>query len=471
MIDRQEVLDLAREFSLRPQVVEKDYALGWLLAGIGQHTDTSHTWVFKGGTCLKKCYFETYRFSEDLDFTLPTPSHLDGKFLLRLFGEIAEWIYERSGLELPKETFMFEVYQNPRGKPSVLGRIGYRGPIAPRGDLPRIRLDLTNDECVLLSPVRCKVHHGFSDAPPEGIDITCYQYEEVFAEKLRALGERTLPRDLYDVVHLYRHPGAHADQEVIMKVLQEKCRFKGVPVPTLEILQREPQRTELEQEWSNMLAHQLPALPPFGEFWNELPKIFDWLTGMVEPVTLQPVAAGPAEDAQWVAPRMAQAWGMPVPLEAIRFAAANRLCVNLGYHGTKRIVEPYALRRTKDGNLILHAIRVDNREHRAYRVDQIQSTEVTQRVFTPVYTVELTPTGPLHAPMQTRIGTTYAGGRIFSSRRRTTLIQTPKYIVECSMCGKRFTRSKIDSKLRSHKTKNGYPCYGGYGHYVETKYS
>ncbi len=27
-------------------------------------------WVFKGGTCLKKCYIETYRFSEDLDFTV-----------------------------------------------------------------------------------------------------------------------------------------------------------------------------------------------------------------------------------------------------------------------------------------------------------------------------------------------------------------------------------------------------------------
>ena len=30
----------------------------------------SKSWVFKGGTCLKKCYIETYRFSEDLDFTV-----------------------------------------------------------------------------------------------------------------------------------------------------------------------------------------------------------------------------------------------------------------------------------------------------------------------------------------------------------------------------------------------------------------
>lgn len=246
MIDRQEILELAREFSLRPDVVEKDYSLGWLLAGIGQHPDTSQTWIFKGGTCLKKCYFETYRFSEDLDFTLLDSSRLDENILLKIFGEIAEWIYQQSGLELPIESLRFELYQNPRGKPSILGRVGYRGPIAPRGDLPRIKLDLTNDEYVVLSPVRRMVHHGYSDSPVTGIEIMCYQYEEVFAEKLRALGERELPRDLYDVVHLYRHLGASSGRESIMNILQEKCRFKGIPVPTLELLSREPQRTELE---------------------------------------------------------------------------------------------------------------------------------------------------------------------------------------------------------------------------------
>jgi predicted nucleotidyltransferase component of viral defense system len=61
-------------------VVEKDYVLGWLLAGIGEHPATRDTWVFKGGTCLKKCFFETYRFSEDLDFTLTDPAHLDEGF-------------------------------------------------------------------------------------------------------------------------------------------------------------------------------------------------------------------------------------------------------------------------------------------------------------------------------------------------------------------------------------------------------
>lgn len=79
----QELLDLTRKFDLQPQGVEKDYALGWLLAAIGQHPATRDAWLFKGGTCLKKCYSRTYRFSEYLDFTLRDATHLDEMFLLR----------------------------------------------------------------------------------------------------------------------------------------------------------------------------------------------------------------------------------------------------------------------------------------------------------------------------------------------------------------------------------------------------
>ena len=61
MIPRQELRDLATDFGLDPNVVEKDYALGWLLAGINHHPEISDQWLFKGGTCLKKCFFETYR--------------------------------------------------------------------------------------------------------------------------------------------------------------------------------------------------------------------------------------------------------------------------------------------------------------------------------------------------------------------------------------------------------------------------
>jgi len=92
MIEKREILQMAQRMSLLPNVVEKDYVLGWVLAGIYAHDDLKDTWVFKGGTCLKKCFFETYRFSEDLDFTITDASHLDEDFLKRVFGEIGNWV-------------------------------------------------------------------------------------------------------------------------------------------------------------------------------------------------------------------------------------------------------------------------------------------------------------------------------------------------------------------------------------------
>ncbi len=90
VIEKQEISELARELSLDLHVVEKDYVLGWLLAGIAANPELAKSWIFKGGTCLKKCYFETYRFSEDLDFTVTEEALLDDEFLLQAFRQMAE---------------------------------------------------------------------------------------------------------------------------------------------------------------------------------------------------------------------------------------------------------------------------------------------------------------------------------------------------------------------------------------------
>jgi predicted nucleotidyltransferase component of viral defense system len=229
LIDRRELLLLAENLGLQPQVVEKDYVLGWLLAGIRDNADLGDHWVFKGGTCLKKCYLETYRFSEDLDFTIINEAHLDQAFLTKAFSDISAWIYEQTGLEIPADRLRFDVFRNKRERLACEGRIYYRGPIAPRGgDLPRIRLDLTTDEVLALPPVERPVVHSFSDEPEGGIKALCYAYEEVFGEKVRALGERARPRDLYDVVNLFRHEEFQPQPAAILDVLKRKCAYKGI---------------------------------------------------------------------------------------------------------------------------------------------------------------------------------------------------------------------------------------------------
>ncbi|HEC13315.1 MAG TPA: WYL domain-containing protein [Acidiferrobacteraceae bacterium] len=478
MIDRPEIMELAREFGLAPNVVEKDYVLGWLLAGISNHSELGNAWVFKGGTCLKKCYFETYRFSEDLDFTLPDATTLDEIRLRQIFNDISEWVYDQAGIECPHDTFRFEVYKNKRGGISAEGRVGYRGPMQRRGDSPRIKLDLTSDELLVLKSTLREVHHPYSDKPDGGIQVQCYSYEEVFAEKIRALAERERPRDLYDVVHLFRHTSERPDRTSVLRTLEEKCAFKGIEVPTMANLEGRPERAELEAEWANMLAHQLPALPPFEQFWSELPAVFDWLYGAVEKAASKSIPPDKryVMDKAWRPPPMVQAWHAKVPLEIIRFAAANHLCVNLAYQGSQRLIEPYSLGRTQDGNLLLHAVKHQTGEPRSYRVDRIEGAEATQEPFVPRYAIEFSASGPLSAPATARrsIGANPFRTSTLTSRRTPRRSKAPsygpKYVHQCTLCGKKFTRKSNSTRLNPHKDKQGYPCPGRTGMYVTTKY-
>ena len=90
MIKKIEILTKAKELNLKPDIVEKDYVLNWILAGIAADPVLSKSQIFKGGTCLKKCFFENYRFSEDLDFTLTDQETLNSEFLAAQFNQIAK---------------------------------------------------------------------------------------------------------------------------------------------------------------------------------------------------------------------------------------------------------------------------------------------------------------------------------------------------------------------------------------------
>ncbi len=398
MISKREILDLATQTGLQPHVVEKDYVIGWLLAGINQAPELKDSWVFKGGTCLKKCYFETYRFSEDLDFTLLDPSHIDEGFLQQAFSEIAAWVYDSSGIEIPVERFIFEIYRNPRGIDSCQGRVYYRGPVTPGGkhSVPRVKLDLTADEVIAEGPIIRPVRHDYSDLPPGGINILSYSYIEVFAEKIRALKERTRPRDLYDVINFFRRPESLDLVAEVRAALTQKCEFKGIGFPQLKDI--EAQKEPCSSGWRDQLSHQLQALPPFESFWNELPGFFSWLEHLervaVAALLAFPVPAGAGSMAT-LRP------GMPQldRLDRVRFAAVNRLCVELDYRKesgerNRYLIEPYSLRITADDNVVLYGVKLPDGVIRSFRTDRIISAVVSDRAFVPRYAVDFIPAGP-----------------------------------------------------------------------------
>lgn len=124
MISERDLRDRVAEWQLRDDIVEKDYVLGWVLAGIGAEPALRDGWVFKGGTCLKKCYLETFRFSEDLDFTVLDTGPIDDAAVLAHLGGVLDHIGRESGIDFTVRQPRIRV--RPNG--SLEGRIYYRGP-------------------------------------------------------------------------------------------------------------------------------------------------------------------------------------------------------------------------------------------------------------------------------------------------------------------------------------------------------
>lgn len=477
MISHQEIKNLVNEWGLREDVIEKDYVIGWLLWGLGSDPDIKNKWAFKGGTSLKKCYVETWRFSEDLDFTvLPKGPYKPGD-IEPLIMRVLERVHDESGIDFSIRSPVFKYADKYL---YTEGSVYYRGPRNSPSPA-RIKLDISGLEKVVCPTVFRDISHPYSDSLPVPTQVRCYAFEEVFAEKLRAMGERGRPRDLYDIVLLFRRRDLQSEPKLIKSVLKKKCELKNISMPTLDSIQNASTKGELISEWKNMLGHQLQALPPFDQFWDELPNIFDWLEGISEPVKLLPIGARKDEDLTWAPPPTIWQWGVGIPLESIRFAAVNHLCVRLGYKHSIRIIEPYSLRRTKEGNLILYAVKTQTGEARCYRVDRIESVKVTTRTFRPKYKIEFSASGTIHAQPTARKAelSSYGGFGPFSPKksirrwtsRRSTNSFGMKYIFQCGLCGKKFTRSRYNSTLRPHKYKGQYgmDCSGRTGMFVGNK--
>ncbi len=406
MIDKREILEKAGELSLEPKVIEKDYVLGWLLAGIANHKDLKDKWLFKGGTCLKKCFFETYRFSEDLDFTILDPSHLNEEFLKKTFSEIAEGVNERSGIDVAAagkfSPIKIEIYKNLRNNDSCKGNIYYRGPmtIGQGGSAPTIKLDLTVDEKVVLEPLRMQIDHIYSDKDKKLFSALCYHYIDLFAEKTRALDERKRPgaRDLHDVVNMYRH-GIKVDLEKLNTSIKEKCAFKGIVFPSMITLN--PKKEEFKVQWESQLKHQLQTLPPFQSYWNELPTFFSWLAGHLNKKPL-PILNLPqhSESRNYIFDNKSKI------VQNIRFAAASHLCINLDYkneEGERKqyVLEPYSFRTTSENRILLYALKEDG-QSRAFLIDRMIDVTVTSNVFVPKYEIEIVEDGGIDAPQISR---------------------------------------------------------------------
>jgi predicted nucleotidyltransferase component of viral defense system len=130
------------------------------------------------------------------------------------------------GLIFFKDQFKFKIIEKGNGNYSAQGKIHFNGPLRRKQGVASIKLDLTTDEILVLKTVNKKVHHPYTDEPAQGIYANCYAFEEIVAEKIRALAQRARPRDVYDVVHFFRNRQMINNPTLVYNVLQKKCNYK-----------------------------------------------------------------------------------------------------------------------------------------------------------------------------------------------------------------------------------------------------
>lgn len=414
MIPKQEILTIAATTGLPPQTVEKDYVLSWVLYGVSKNSQLAH-WIFKGGTCLKKCYFDTYRFSEDLDFTVPKGALYQQDGIEMALKEIATIVYEETGIRIVLEDVKESV--NKRDAKTFEAKVSYVGPLnydRARSN-PRIKFDITDDEVLAEEPDRREVFHPYSDAPDPRIRVLCYSIHEILAEKTRAMFERAgRARDLYDVIQMTRNFREHIQVEKARTCLKKKFSFKSLPEPSVQLLMESIDIAILKANWENQLNHQLSQLVPVEHYYNALPIELAWWINVTSSVESLPAISNATNESILPREYFPAIGEVPVPnlgrgrianihsisinsaghLYQLRYAARNRLCVLLQYDGVTRIVEPYSLRRPSTGNVLLYVYELLragtlSQQIKAFKVHEITSIEITKDIFNPRYVIEL----------------------------------------------------------------------------------
>ncbi len=316
MMLQQEFLRTAGALEVDPEIVELDYVLGRFLDVLVDCLSASDHWIFKGGTSLRKCYFDDYRFSEDLDFTV---APVEKVVIERILGCGTDALTEYSDYEvrlvmpqhqvedvrakeappgdmqkakLTRDTIIEvddddhddgdddQQIDNQQDDPGVRAgkeqgdkdggphggmeeestleaRVYYKSTFGRKNER-RISVHLSGDEAVLTEPNKLAIMHPFVDGPVLG-QISCYSLDEVLAEKLRAIaGQRkfAIARDIFDISEILRR--GHAPDEAL-RIFPEKCKRKGLRVERGAYDRLLARKQDYASSWRGSLENLLPV--------------------------------------------------------------------------------------------------------------------------------------------------------------------------------------------------------------------
>ncbi len=272
----QMIRSVARKKQVQQSIVEKDYALSYLLTAIVQVNGLGENLVLKGGTALKKLYFADYRFSEDLDYStrIIGPIKQIDELMETVIGTMKEMLDKRGPFQVILEHLILK-QPHPGNQKAYLIRVQFP---EQRQALCRLKVEFTIDEPIF-TPVELRpVIHGF-DEHINGF-IPVYSLAEITTEKLRALlqskarlyergwGASRVCRDYYDLWNLLQIPGVISPS--LLPLLEKKCVIRKMAFESSSDFVSDDLMSIAKAEWAQQL---LPLVPNSPSVTTLLPQV------------------------------------------------------------------------------------------------------------------------------------------------------------------------------------------------------
>jgi len=240
MITKAHITRRAAQDNVPAITVERDYVLAHVIAGFARLGDDTCL-VFKGGTALRFCHMDEYRYSADLDFSLVSGSIEDGYKVIAHALESTGGSVE--GLHLTDDT---------------PPRIAYIGPL---GRERTLKLDLADDELVL-NTERQRLLPRWPDLP-EDTSVHVYTLLEIAGEKLRCVIQRLQCRDLFDLFLLFEEMRVDATEAAM--VFRPKAEHRRIDPDAFAMRYRE-RIDQYRKRWeAELREHVAGEIPYFGD--------------------------------------------------------------------------------------------------------------------------------------------------------------------------------------------------------------